>query len=48
MHHLGQMAPHKNPLKEMSEVIKRPLKVKEKWDEEMEGEGGNTCVEERP
>lgn len=36
------MAPHKNPLKEMSKVIKRPLKVREKWerDEEMEGKGG--------
>lgn len=36
------MVPHKNPLKEMSEVIKRPLKVREdrERDEEMEGGRG--------
>lgn len=36
------MATHKNPLKEMNEVIKRPLKVRQKWkrDKEMEGDKG--------
>lgn len=34
------MAPHKNPLKEMSEVIKRPLKVREERERDEEMEGG--------
>ena len=44
--HLSQMAPDKKPLKEMSEVIKRPLKARGGRRERGKGGGEGVPVEE--